>query len=128
MWLATADRLSRALRSYERVAEAVPPGAARDQLEAAFGDLSAAVADARTACAAGHRVAPSSGLDVPAGPGGAHSALHHRLTALGPEIAAAAEGAAMVRAGDLVALPRVSTRAARVRAEAADVRRALEQH
>ncbi len=121
VWRAAADRLARALRSYEQMARAVPAGPARDELEAAFGLLSAALADARAACVHAQRAAPSSGLDVPPGPLGDHPALHHRLTRLGTELAAAAEGAAMVRAGDLSALGRVSTRAARVRAEAADV-------
>ncbi|MEO7754021.1 MAG: hypothetical protein ABIS35_11470, partial [Terracoccus sp.] len=52
---------------------------------------------------------------------GPHADLHHRITRLGAEVAAAAEGAAMVRAGDASALARVGTRAARARAEAADV-------
>lgn len=121
MWRAAADRLARALRSYEKVAGAVPAGTGRDELEAAFALLAAAVADGRAACAAAQAVAPSSGLDVPAGPGGAHADLHHRLTRLGAEVAAAAEGAAMVRAGDASALARVGTRAARARAEAAEV-------
>jgi len=119
VWLAAADRLQRALRSFERVARAVPSGPARDELEAAFGLLSAAVSDGRTACAAAQRAAPSTGLDVPPGQWGV---LHHRLTRLGAEIAAAAEGAAMVRAGDLSPVARVSTRATRVRDQAADIR------
>lgn len=123
VWLASADRLARALRSFERVAQAVPDGAIRDELEAAFGLLSAAVDDGRAACVAAQRAAPSSGLDVPAGPLGS---VHHRLTRLGADIAAAAEGAAMVRAGDLDALARVGTRAARARSEAADVRAAAQ--
>ena len=101
------------------MAGAVPAGADRDALEAAFALLSAAVADGRAACAAAQAGAPSSGLDVP---GGAHADLHHRLTRLGAEVAAAAEGAAMVRAGDGTALARVGTRATRARAEAAEVR------
>lgn len=121
VWLATAGRLQRALRGFERAAGAVPSGPARDELEAAFGLLSAAVTDGLTACAAAQRGAPSAGFDVPPGQWGA---VHHRLTALGPEIAAAAEGAVLVRAGDLSALARVSTRAARVRDQAADVRAA----
>ncbi len=122
MWRAAADRLDRALRSYERVAGAVPAGAGRDGLESAFALLAAAVVDGRAACAAAQAVAPSSGLDVPSGPDGAHADLHHRLTRLGAEVAAAAEGAAMVRAGDATALARVGTRAARARDEAAAVR------
>lgn len=121
VWRASADRLSRALRSYEQMAQGAPNGAVRDELEVAFGSLSAAVVDARAACAAAQASAPSSGLDVPAGPDGTHGDLHRRLSRLGAEVAAAAEGAAMVRAGDSTALRRVSTRAAQVRAEAAEV-------
>ncbi|MEO7745738.1 MAG: hypothetical protein ABIV05_05870, partial [Actinomycetota bacterium] len=56
VWRSAADRLARALRSYERVAGAVAPGAGRDELEAAFALLSAAVADGRAACAAAQAV------------------------------------------------------------------------
>jgi hypothetical protein len=118
VWRATADRLARALRSYEQMAQGVPAGPAADELWAAFGDLSAAVTDGRAACALAHASAPSSGLDVP---GGAHAHLHKRLSRLGAEIAAAAEGAAMVRAGEVTALRRVSSRATAVRAEAAEL-------
>lgn len=127
VWRSAADRLARALRSYEQMAGAVPEGAGRAELEAAFAQLATAVADGRAACAAAQAVAPSSGLDVPAGPDGAHTDLHHRITRLGAEIAAAAEGAAMVRAGDASALARVGTRAGRARTEAADVRARAER-
>lgn len=118
VWRAAADRLSRALRSFEQMAGAVTDEPARHELEAAFGMLSAAVADGRAACAAAQVSAPSGGTDVPAG---AHGAVHHRLTRLGADVAAAAEGAAMVRAGDLSALARVTSRAERARAEAGEV-------
>jgi hypothetical protein len=126
VWRLTADRLARGLRSYESMAQGTEPGPARDQLEDDFGLLSAAVADGRAACAAAQLGAPSSGLDVPAGPDGAHSAVHQRLTRLGAEIAAAAEGAALVRVGDVSALQRVHSRSVRARAEATAVREAAE--
>ncbi len=122
VWRLTADRLGRGLRSFEKMAAASAEGAARDELEDAFGLLTDAVADARLACAAAHAVAPSSSTDVPAGPRGVHPGIHNRLTRIGADIAAAAEGAALVRAGDASASGRVHRRAVRLRAEAADVR------
>ncbi len=122
VWRMTADRLGRGLRSFEKMAAASAPGPARDELEDAFGLLTDAVADARAACAAAQAVAPSGGTDIPSGPAGVHAGLHNRLTRIGADIAAAAEGAALVRAGDASASGRVHRRAERVRAEAADVR------
>lgn len=121
VWRQLAERTARAVRRVHQVAAGVEPGHVRDALDAAGAELDHLVQDVRAACAAGQRMAPSAGLDVPGG--GAD--LHRGLSRVATSVAQLAERAAMVATG---AVPPQSADglATRARDLRADVRRVVD--
>lgn len=97
VWRRAHDRFQRAVDRYHQVIEPVPDGPLRDSLEVVGADLADLLDVARELCLQAQSDAPSSGLDVPAGPDGGAPDLHRRVSRAANLAAQAAEAAAMAR-------------------------------